>query len=402
MKKKYLIIGSLTFLQLFAKGQPTKDTTSYKPKQIDIELVYNQYVQDGNNSAVTGGIGTEKLSVYGPSFYIRKTTAKNAVGVKFGADVISSASTDNIDFVPSSASKRDTRAYAEGVFERKFEDQNLSVLGGMGASIESDYFSISGRIGFTKSDKEKLRTFSLDAQIFNDDLRWGRLNASYRKPVKLIYPDELRYKEWFDEYRRRSYNLKLGLVQILNRRNTIGIFPEVIYQSGLLSTPFHRVYFSNDDEAVENLPRERLKTAIAVRLNTFTGSRIVLRNTLAAYHDSFGILATTIENETAIKLSPFVSLLPGIRFYMQSNADDFAPYKVHESTKNFYTSDYDLSKFKTVSGGMGVKLVRLKDKPRGDATRTLTFRYYYMHRTTGLNAHTVSCVIHWETRKGSL
>src|SRR5207344_9873 len=104
MKKKYLVFGSLALLHLTAKTQPPGDSTTIKPRSSEIELVYNHYLQNGNHSAVTGGTGTEKLTVYGPAIRILRSSGKNVYEFNVGADIISSASTDNIDFVISSAS----------------------------------------------------------------------------------------------------------------------------------------------------------------------------------------------------------------------------------------------------------------------------------------------------------
>ncbi|HET7897033.1 MAG TPA: hypothetical protein VFL47_05175, partial [Flavisolibacter sp.] len=65
MKKICLsVVGLfLSFVSLFS--QTTGDTTGYKPRKLTFEeanLVSSYYQQDGNNSAVTGGVGTEHLT----------------------------------------------------------------------------------------------------------------------------------------------------------------------------------------------------------------------------------------------------------------------------------------------------------------------------------------------------
>src|SRR5438105_46380 len=108
--KAYLTIGMLA-LMMRAKAQEQDST--YQKKQLsetDVQLVFSYYDQDGNNSAVTGGVGTEKLTVYAPGVNIKHTfNTYNTISLNTGVDVISSASTDNIDFIVSSASVLDTR-----------------------------------------------------------------------------------------------------------------------------------------------------------------------------------------------------------------------------------------------------------------------------------------------------
>jgi hypothetical protein len=390
MKKKYLVLGSFALLPYSLKAQVVKDTLAKKVRKTEIELVYNHYLQDGNNSAVTGGVGTEKLVVYGPSLTVKKTFNKNALSFNLGADIISSASTDNIDFIKSSASEVDARMFTNLTYERMLEKSNASAYGGIGFSIESDYFSIASKLGFTKTDELNNRTYSFQFQMFNDDLRWGRLNPDHYEPVELVYPFELRSQEWYSEYRRNSYNLKLGLTQVINKRNIFGVFPELTYQKGLLATPFHRIYFADDMLAVENLPNQRYKGALALKLNSFVGGRFILRNTINGYVDNFGIQAIAIENETAIKLKPFLVLLPNFRFYAQNGTKYFAPYMEHQSGEEYYTSDYDLSKFETYNVGIGLK--HTFHKNRGQVARTFILRYNFLYRTNDLKAHSFSLI----------
>ena len=393
MKRTYLIVGSLSFLHFFSNAQVLKDTASTVVNKTDIEIVYSHYLQDGNNSAVTGGIGTEKLIVYGPALHLKNTSGKNSVSFNIGADIISSASTDNIDFVVSSASKEDIRTYLNGSYSKKFEKQHLHIHGGSGFSIESDYFSVLGSLGLIKKDKNELRSFSVQFQFFNDDLRWGRINAGHYKPVGLIYPQELRYREWYDTYDRYSYILKLGFTQVLNRRNTLGLFPELTYQQGLLATPFHRVYFADNKLAVENLPGERWKGSVALKLNTFFDGTVIFKNAIQGYMDNFGILALSFENETAIKITPSLTLLHLVRIYSQKKSDYFSPYKEHKISDKFYTSDYDLSSFQTYCAGVGVKYSPQSYLRKRFIFNAIIFRYNYQFRTNNLNAHIFSLII---------
>ena len=148
--------------------------------------MYDQYLQNGENSAITGGIGTEKLTVFGPALNIKTTFGENSIAFNFGSDIISSASTDNIDYVVSSASAIDLRNHAEGTYSHNFGKKNLVLRGGFGFSMESDYLSFSQSAGISKTYPERMRTLSADVRIYSDDLRWGRLNEYYHKPVTLV------------------------------------------------------------------------------------------------------------------------------------------------------------------------------------------------------------------------
>src|SRR5436190_20085055 len=68
MKKICLSVVGLVLTLFSAFAQPAvKDSSQYKSRKLTFEeanLVTSYYHQDGNNSAVTGGIGSEKLSDY--------------------------------------------------------------------------------------------------------------------------------------------------------------------------------------------------------------------------------------------------------------------------------------------------------------------------------------------------
>jgi len=403
MKKHFLLAGTLACLMISAKGQ-RKDTSFRRQKinKTEIELVYSHYLQDGHNSAVTGGIGTEKLTVYSPNIKIKKTWENmRTLSFKGGTDIITSASTDNIDYVRSSASLIDARTYANMAFSSPIPKKNISWSLGTGFSIESDYFSLPVNMGIQIKDKKKMRTFSVDLQMFFDDLRWGRLNPNYRMPVKLIYPVELRGKDWYETTKRQSYNLKTGLIQVINKRNIMAIFPELSIQQGLLSTPFHRVYFKDLIlPEVENLPAQRVKLILGFKVNSFVGGRTILKNALDAYADNFGIKSLAIENETAVKINGRLTLSPFARIYFQQASKYFAPYQQHLANEQFYTSDYDLSRFITYKTGLGIRFAPFRYLGKNNVLNEWVIRYAYLYRTNGLHAHMVTCVLNLTHQTG--
>ena len=395
MKKPYLIVGSLACAIWLAQAQQEE---GIRVKQSDISLVYNQYLQTGDNSAVTGGIGTERLTIYGPAFSMSHTFGNNIIDFDLGIDVISSASTDNIDFVESSPSRLDARTYTSLGYSRILEEGRMTVNGGMSASIESDYTSVGVNFGVVGSSEDRMNTYSAQAQMFFDDLRWGRLQGGFLKPpIGLIYPEELRFREWYDVSNRNSYNLNLGFSRIIDQRNTFGGFLTLSFQEGLLATPFHRVYFNDGSLAVELLPNERFKAALTGSWNTFLGGNIILRNSLHGYVDTFSIGSFAVESEAVFKLNARWNLQPSARFYLQSASKYFAPFEAHDPSDEFYTSDYDLSEFNSLNLGL-----RLSHSPTGRKNGNLaniSWQYYYYGRSNNLAAHTLSMILNFKPKK---
>ncbi|MFT3826264.1 MAG: DUF3570 domain-containing protein [Chitinophagaceae bacterium] len=392
MKKKYIIFGLFLSSSLYGLGQ--RADSSFNKKRVSrtaIQVVYSHYLQDGSHSAVTGGIGTEKLTVYSPGVKLtHQSDSLHSYSINAGVDVITSASTDNIDFVVSSASRNDARMYADVGYNLGIKKTGLTISGTGHFSIESDYLSTGFGLAVNHTNKSKTRQLSAEAEVYLDDLRWGRLSKD--EPLKLLYPKELRGRTWFREYHRRSYNFNTMWQQVINRRMIVALFPGVVYQDGLLSTPFHRVFFRDSSLKVENLPQHRLKIPIGIQLNSFIGARYILRTYYRYYWDDFGIRAHTFEVSLPVKITPALVLSPFGRYYQQTAADYFRPYREHELTAKFYTSDYDLSKFHSLEGGLETRL-HPKGKKPVPLFNELTLRYGYYKRSDGLYAHSISLLI---------
>jgi hypothetical protein len=391
MKRNFVFAGAILVSSLFLKAQKTDSV--FKKKIIDkteIDIFYSHYNQDGNNSAVTGGIGTEKLTVYAPSIKIVRTKKNNSYSFKGGADIISSASTDNIDFVMSSASRLDMRSHVNIGYAHDFSKKRILVKAATGLSIESDYLSLPVNFGTTYTSRDKMQIFNCDFQFYFDDLRWGRLNENYHRPVRLIYPSELRYKTWFETYKRNSYSVKLGFQQVLNKRNVLGIFPEFTLQQGLLSTPFHRIYFSDGKVGIETLPQLRQKALLGIKLNSFVGGITILKNRIDLYADDFGIRGLALENESSFKLTPFFTLSPSFRIDFQKGSKFFKPFGLHSQNESFFTSDYDLSSMETYQFGLAIRYLALKSLGKAAVFNDVKLKYAYYFRSNQLNAHLFS------------
>lgn len=394
MKKKYLIIGLLaSSISVFGQSA-NRPYTKKKLSHADVEMIFSYYNQNNNHSAVTGGIGTEDLQVYSSQFFVDNIKdSVRTVHFSLGVDVISSASTDNIDFVVSSASRHDTRAYTSLGYSRPVKEKNLTWGMNSSFSIESDYLSLGQSFSVNHINKSQTRELSAVIQMYFDDLRWGRYQG--RKDLELVYPFELRSTQWFEEYRRNSFNLLLSWYQTLNQRMGLGIYPGLTYQSGLLSTPFHRVYFNDNTKRVENLPLSRVKLPLGIQLNTFMGSRWVLRSYYRFYWDDFGITAHTLSLEAPVKISRILTLTPFVRLYQQAASDFFQPYAQHELDSEFYTSDYDLSKFNSFNSGLAFRYAPYSNSGR-TTFKALEIRYSHYQRSDGMHANMVSLLINYD------
>jgi hypothetical protein len=392
LKRTFLVFGVFAASAFYGFAQRSDSAYSRrKLSKTDIQIVYSHYLQKGNHSAVTGGIGTEELTVFSPEFNIKQQKdSLTQIGFNAGVDIITSASTDNIDFVMSSASRVDAHTYLNVSYERRKRYKPVTIGGTLSFSLESDYLSYGAAGNIQYKTPDQSRTLGAGLEVFIDDLRWGRLNGENK--LKLVYPVELRNRDWFNEYKRRSFTLNTSLEQTIDRRTVLAIFPGVSYQNGLLSTPFHRVYFKDSSVRVEKLPHHRLKFPVGIQLNRFLGNRYILRTYYRIYWDEWGVVANTIELELPVKISPSLVLAPVGRMYHQTSARYFKPYQQHATDQEFYTSDYDLSEFNSYEVGIDVKLNIGVNNPRA-VLNNITARYLHYRRSDGMKAHMVTMAL---------
>ncbi len=395
MKKIVITVAALVMCLNVAKAQ--NDSTSNRKLKIDeVNFITSYYHQDGNNSAVTGGIGSEKLDDFGNSIDLQlsrfdKKNNKHTFGVELGIDVYSSASSDKIDPTTiSSASSKDVRISPSLNYLKENAKNNTALGGGVSFSQEFDYTSIGANVLFAKATKDKNREFSAKASVFLDT--WSVI-----LPVELRNIEtDFKYKQG-DNAPRNSYNLALGLSQVVNQRLQVSILTDIGYQTGLLGTAYQRVYFGDNGNNAysEKLPDNRFKLPVGLRANYFLGDKFILRSFYRFYTDSWNLTAHTAELEIPYKITPFVSVAPFYRFYSQSGVDYFKPYKEHLLSDNseFYTSDYDLSKFTSHLFGLNFRMVSANGVMGVKKLNVVELRYSYYNRSTDLTSHLITLAL---------
>ena len=382
-----ILIGVFVNIVLVVQGQSTLPENDLND-DIEVNFLFGYYHQDGDHAAVTGGIGTEKLTDRDIRFIINvPLDSLRTLDVNAGINIYSSASTDNIDSKVSSASSHDARSQVYLTYTKTNPESGSSYSLGWGGSVESDYISTSLSAAWGRIMNGGNSQIDIAAQAYFDN--WV-----------LIIPEELRVPETElpSTDRRRSYNLATLYQQVINPRLQLGISAEFVYQTGLLSTPFHRVYFVEQDTAkIEKLPSERTKIPLSLRLNYFLSDFAVIRSFFRYYLDNFGIDAYTASIEPRLKLDPFFSVYPFYRYHHQSSADYFAPHKQHRLSEAYFTSDFDLSQFDSHSFGlgfhwsplMGIGRFRLFSKHKPTLFRSIDVRYTHYRRSDGLSSNLI-------------
>ena len=421
MKKPIFILMFFGYLIGFAQTIETDSITSYKKRVLEtteVDFLMSYYTQDGKHAAVSGGIGTEKLTDLTPTIVVAIPLNSNDVlTIDAGISAYTSASSSNINPFDSSqsaspysessgASISDIWANGNISYAHSSDTRNNIVEGHVSVATEYDYFSIGFGGSFTHLFNEKNTELGVKVNVFLDT--W---NPQYPIELRPDFTNDnivgsgtynpFKYQAFDDEI-RNSYSLSLSFSQILSKNLQASVFIDVVQQNGLLSTPHQRVYFQDqpdfyvDDfqlaDDVERLPDTRFKIPFGARLNYFVNERLTIRSYYRYYFDDWGINSHTASIELPFKISDKFTVYPVYRFYTQTAADYFAPYEMHLTTDEFYTSDYDLSKFHSSQYGFGLNYTDIfaSFNILKLGLKSIDFRYGYYDRSDGLSANIFS------------
>ena len=473
MKKISTIV--LLFLMTFAYSQGTKQSTFKKRvlESTEVDFLASYYVQDGSKSSVSGGIGSEKLTDVASNITVAMPLNDDDVlTVDIGISAYSSASSSNINPFNSSgasggngdddddddrngysnpggtsqpygspwqassgASKSDQLVSVMANYSHSSDSRNFIWNSDVSFSNEYDYTSVGFGGGIAALFNEKNTEINLKANVYLDQWRpiyptelheyskYGTnfLNQGYFSGVTVYNENGITATEKYlpTKFRdltltnRNSYSASFGFSQILTKRLQLSLFFDVLQQQGLLSTPYHRIYFADKTnffigqsqfisnyesssnsgvfklaDDVERLPDTRFKLPIGARLNYYISERLVLRTYYRYYSDDWNIHAQTASIELPVKISDKFTVFPTFRYYTQTASQYYAPYEKHLSTEQFYTSDPDLATFETKQIGFGVNYTDIfaSAKIWQFGLKNVDFRFHQYERTDRLKA----------------
>lgn len=338
----------------------------------------------------------------------------------------------------SGASASDQLTSLSVNYAHNSDDRNRIWNADVSFSNEYDYTSIGFGGGMTHLFNQKNTEISLKANAYLDQwrpiypkelLEFGEngnnfQNSSFFSGVTVFDQNGNASNDYapssfsaYNKVNRNSYSASLLFSQILTKKIQLSVFFDVLKQEGLLATPYQRVYFadkanyyvgqsqyipvytSEENKGVyqladdkERLPSSRFKIPIGARLNFYINQYVVARSYYRYYEDNWGIQAHTASIELPIKISSSFTLYPMYRYYTQSASRYFAPYETHLSTEQFYTSDYDLSKFSTNQYGAGFTYTDIftRTKIYILGLKSIDLRLNHYTRSDGLSANIVT------------
>lgn len=496
------IILALIFVFITVAALGQKDSTKVKKetRPVKVSLLSNYYDQDGEHSAVNGGLGSQKLeSITQEAAIYIPVKDSSALKVSGGVDYFTSASMLDIDKYQTSASTGtsnvsgdELRKYANIGLDWANRKKRTLFSPSIGFSSEYDVFSVNGGVAWSKNLKKRYGNYTVGLHVIAD--RWMLVypgefraaatgntdyttgastytsaggttytsgatttsgntsgsgsgsgsntgsgntsgNTSGETPAsgsgsgshadetenkmytvtpiavtgRTIQKDGKTYPvDW-----RYSLALSNGYTFVINRKMNAAIGLDVTAQWGMLSTPFHRVYFDDGVTAeqekevrIEKLPGLRVKGALYGRFNYSVTPMLKLRTYARYYADNWDIHAISMTVEAPVKVTGWLTVTPFYRFYAQTPSKYFKGYGEHRYMPDtFYTSDYDLSKFSSNKVGMSARLSPLKpllglrneeDTKYIFSLSSLGVRYAYYSRQDGLSTQSFTLELNFD------
>lgn len=417
----------------FAKAysQTSQDSTKVYKKRVlettEVDFLTSYYTQDGDNAAVSGGIGTEELTDVTGTFIVSiPLNDDDVLTIDAGVSAYTSASSSNVDpfddgpadpFLASSgASSGDLWASITGSYSHSSDDRNDIWSAKLSVSTEYDYFSVGVGGSYTKLFNEKNTELSVSGNVYIDT--WNAIYPTELRPfaeggnglsnalfTQNTITGNTNYAPIFNEFSdegRNSYSLGFGFSQILHKNVQGSLALDFVQQEGLLSTPFQRVYFGDvadsfiDNfqlaDAIERLPDSRFKVAVGGRLNWYLNETFTVRTFYRYYFDDWGINSHTASVEVPIKITDKFTVYPSYRFYNQTAADYFNPAEGALSTDEFFTSDFDLSEYSANQFGFGVSYTDIFAKAHiwKFGLKSIDLRFYQYDRDTTFSSSIIS------------
>jgi len=429
---KFLVYCTAFLVYVTGYAQQNQDTSkSYKKRILEtteVDFLTSYYSQEGDNAAVSGGLGSEELTDFTGTIIVSvPLNDDDVLTIDAGVSAYTSASSSNVDpfdggqsadpFVASSgASSSDVWTNLTGSYSHSSDDRNTIVSGKLSISSEYDYFSFGFGGGLSKLFNEKNTEVSINANVYLDT--WTSIYPTELRPFtsganglengffsNKTITGNTNYNpsfENFEDETRNSYSLGFGFSQILSKNLQGSLALDFVQQEGLLSTPFQRVYFADVADsfienfqladAIEHLPDTRFKVAAGGRLNWYVSETFVLRTYYRYYFDDWGINSHTASVELPIKLSDKFTVYPSYRYYQQSKADYFYKFEEALSTETYYTSDYDLSKYSANQFGMGVSYTDIFTKMHiwKLGLKSIDLKFYQYDRDTTFSSRIIT------------
>jgi len=290
---KIKILSLFILITATAFSQDNSKVPVFKKRVLEsteVDFLASYYKQDGSRSAVSGGIGSEKLTDIASNIVVSMPlNADDVLTIDLGISAYSSASSSNINpfnstgasgggntsdkgpsgtpwQASSGASGSDELVSIVANYSHSSDSRNFIWNADVSFSNEYDYTSVGFGGGIASLFNEKNTELSLKVNAYLDQWRpiypteldeyslYGSnfLNHGYFFGVSVLDQNGVSSTNYLPSafkpvttVKRNSFSASVGLSQVLTKKLQVSFSFDLLQQQGLLSSPYHRIYFAD-------------------------------------------------------------------------------------------------------------------------------------------------------------
>jgi hypothetical protein len=235
--------------------------------------------------------------------------------------------------IMSAASRQETRRQLDFKASYFSKDVTFDLAGGL--SDEPDLISNFFRVGTLWELNQKMTTINIGfSRVFD------AVNPTTRPIHK----------------QKNDIGLQLGVTQILDKESLVQAGFGFNNAEGFLSNPYKKVFIQNYGVIYDERPGHHRQWSLNGRyLRHFDFSDAALQLNYRFFGDDWGVLSHTLEADWRQPVGDGWLITPRIRYYSQSKADFFAPYFPGPNSTGYYSSDFRLSAYGSITLGFSVE-----------------------------------------------
>ncbi|MBV1884294.1 MAG: DUF3570 domain-containing protein [Pseudomonadales bacterium] len=209
-----------------------------------------------------------------------------------------------------------------------------SVFGSAGISKEDDYRSIFAEVG----------------GVLHFNKRANAIDFGFGGSSDNVTPLAENNPSSAASHGRESLSAYAGVSQIIDRNSTVHFGLSFTWENGFLSDPYQFVGSYSDDifiQTPDSRPDERAQLVWNLSYRLFLPARSgALHADYRLYQDNWDVVSHTLDVSWNHSLPNNWQIIPGLRYYSQSEADFYDPYFLVSGNDGLEGSSYSSSDFR--------------------------------------------------------
>jgi hypothetical protein len=284
------------------------------------------------------------ITIEGPSVLVRKKVGDNlSLSANYYEDMISSASIDvKLSASPYHETRRQESLGADYLHGKS------TYSAGFITSKEPDYKANTSYFAVSQDMFGDLTTLTLGYRR-----GWDQVFRDIKTPQGVLQNDPT----FHQRADHRGYSLSLS--QILTRNAILGFNYELLTDQGYLANPYRKIRYLSPGQgagftlADQVYPNTRTSYAASAQLKYYLPYRAALTGQYRYFHDTWGILAHTVELDYSHPVRKHWIFDGTLRYYRQGAADFYSDLFPRADYQNFMARDRELAAFRSYTVGAG-------------------------------------------------